>query len=171
MICSDGHFPEVARTLALKGAELILKPTLQPPWIGGARNHDEIAVTRASENQLYLVSVNQPSPMGMGHTMAVDPEGRTLEKLEDSEAFLMIRIDFDEVRRVREQGSFGMFCFLKMLKEFVEAGVPLEEIYRKGVAKAPVFSTFRHPAPRTPAELRRGQEGSATNCFANTGES
>ncbi|MBI5014823.1 MAG: carbon-nitrogen hydrolase family protein [Deltaproteobacteria bacterium] len=162
MICSDGHWPEVARSLALNGAELILKPTLQPHWIGGARNHDDIAVTRAVENQLYLVSVNQPTPVGMGRTLAVDPEGRTIETLGESEAFTVLRISFDEVRRVREHGSFGMFCFLKMLREFSEAGLPLEEIYRQGVANAPVFSTLHSPSPRTPDQIRRPDNAAAS---------
>jgi formamidase len=155
MICTDGHWPEVARSLALNGAELIVKPTLQPHWIGGVRNHDDIAVTRATENQLYLVSVNQPAPMGMGHTIAVDPEGRTLEALGECESFTMIEVRFDEVRRVREYGSFGIFCFLKMLREFTEAGVPLDAVYRNGVSRAPIYASLSGSAPKAPVAIRR----------------
>ncbi len=48
MICWDVTFPEVARALALKGAEMILMPI----W-GGNIN---LARARAIENQIYLIS-------------------------------------------------------------------------------------------------------------------
>ncbi len=48
MICWDVHFPEVARTLALRGAEVIFMPI----WGGNIT----LAQARAIENQVYLVS-------------------------------------------------------------------------------------------------------------------
>lgn len=53
MICFDNYFPEVARVLGLKGAELVLSPlygdTLIPQW--------EIKMkARAIDNSMYIAS-------------------------------------------------------------------------------------------------------------------
>jgi hypothetical protein len=101
-------YPEAARNLALKGAEVILKPTLQGEWIGGIRNHTHIAITRAIENQCFVVSISQPSPLGMGNSVAVDPEGRIIEELGTTESFTFVYLNLNEVRRVREAGLAGM---------------------------------------------------------------
>ncbi len=155
MICSDGHWPEAARNLVLKGAEVIIKPTLQGHWIGGTRNHTEIAVTRAVENQCYLVSINQPSPLGMGDSLAVDPEGRIIERLGSSESFTMVYLNIEELRRIREMGFAGMFSFIKMLKELKEMGRPVDECYTRGLTEAPIYQTFKNPNPKTPAEIKK----------------
>ena len=56
MICYDREFPESARILALKGAEVILTPNacnLEPSRLGQFR-------TRAFENNVAMVMVNYP---------------------------------------------------------------------------------------------------------------
>lgn len=155
MICSDGHTPEVARNLALNGAELILKPTFQGFWIGGLRNLVPFTQVRAVENQCYIVSVNQATPMGMGHSMICDPEGRIVEELESAESFTIVNLNLDEVRRSREQGFAGCFPLLKMLRDAKEQGLPLDECYQRGIANAPVYETLAGPAPKTPDQIAR----------------
>ncbi len=54
MICWDVHFPEVARNLANKGAEIIALPI----WGGDPK----LARARAIENQVYLVTSTYTSP-------------------------------------------------------------------------------------------------------------
>jgi len=155
LICADGHYPEAARNLALKGAEVIIKPTLQGDWIGGQRNNIPIAITRAVENQCFVLSINHPNPIGMGHSVAIDPEGRIIEELGDSESFTIVYLNLEEVRRVREYGSMGMFGFLKMLKEFKESGKSVDECYQVGIEEAPIYQTFEKPNAKTPAEIRK----------------
>ncbi len=60
MICFDRHFPEVCRTLRLKGANLILHPTATD-WFTPNTEHINHAMmrTRAYENRCYVLSVNQ----------------------------------------------------------------------------------------------------------------
>jgi predicted amidohydrolase len=54
MICFDWIFPEVARTLALKGAEIIAHPSnLVMPYCQDA------LVTRCLENRVYVVTANR----------------------------------------------------------------------------------------------------------------
>ena len=54
MICYDWRFPEAARTLALKGADLIVCPSnlVTPIW-------DKVMPARAVENKVYLAVANR----------------------------------------------------------------------------------------------------------------
>ncbi len=64
LICYDVNFPEVARSLALKGAEVLIHPTSDTfPYVKNAR---------AYENTAYFVSANIP-PAGL--SMIVDYRG------------------------------------------------------------------------------------------------
>lgn len=77
MICYDTRFPEVARSLALKGADLIIVPTAWPfPRV----EHWQILTrARAIENQCYLVGANRVGMDGSavfcGNSRIVDPHG------------------------------------------------------------------------------------------------
>ncbi len=100
MICYDMGFPEVARMLALKGAELIICPSA---WC--EQDHDvwDInAPARALENTVFLAAVNRYGReedlyMG-GHTLACDPRGRVLaEVTPDGEGMLVVDVDLAQV--------------------------------------------------------------------------
>jgi predicted amidohydrolase len=65
MICYDVFFPEPARQLALRGAEIILLPI----W-GGDQT---LATARAIENQIFLVASGYDHP-----TYIMDPTGKRL---------------------------------------------------------------------------------------------
>ena len=164
MICADCEYPEAGRMLALKGAEVIIKPTLQPVWIGGLRNNMPIMITRAVENACFFLTINQPNPDGMGHSGAVDPEGRILEELGDCEAFTVVYLDLDQVRRVREQGSFGLFSFFKMLKAYKEAGAQVDECYLNGIENAPLYETLKTPFAQLPTDVQRWDSQTGQCC-------
>lgn len=154
MICADHAVPEVARNLAFNGAEIILNPTCQGIFIGGLRHLVPLTQVRATENQCYVVAVNQASPPGMGHSLVCDPEGRILEELESPESFAIVSLNLDEVRRVREHGSFGISNqFLKMVRDCQEEGGRLDACYRRGLQNAPVFDTLSGRAPKTIDEI------------------
>jgi predicted amidohydrolase len=65
MICWDSEYPDPARALALKGAEIILLPI----WDG----EPTLVKARALENHLFLVASSYGSP-----TQILDPEGKQL---------------------------------------------------------------------------------------------
>jgi formamidase len=155
MICADVQIPEPARNLALNGAEIILKPTCQGFFIGGLRNGVPITQTRTFENQCFLVSVNQSSPEGMGHSHICDPEGRVLEELESTEAFTWVTINLDDVVRARQHGVLGCYPYLKMLRECQEKTGALAACYERGLANSPVFEKITGKAPESPAEITR----------------
>ena len=77
LICFDIEFPEVARTLALKGADLILVPDGNMDF--SASVHRQMIPVRALENQLHIVMVNRVGQGGSyafgGESQAADPFG------------------------------------------------------------------------------------------------
>lgn len=69
MICYDREFPESARILMLKGAEIILTPNaceLEVNRIGQFR-------ARAFENMVGVAMANYATPQQNGHSVAFDP--------------------------------------------------------------------------------------------------
>ena len=68
MICYDGHFPEVARILALRGAEIIFFPALQRRL--GERKCALQVAARAMDNAVYVAR----SSYGVGKGVAWTPE-------------------------------------------------------------------------------------------------
>lgn len=84
MTCYDGHFPEVARILALNGAELVLFPSLQRRL--SAADVELQVRARAVDNGLFLarasyghgVEVAWMPGMAPGKTCIVDYEGTVL---------------------------------------------------------------------------------------------
>ncbi len=80
MICYDLRFPELCRTLVLKGATAVIVSAQWPK----IRIHrwDILAQARAIENQIYLIACNrcgkENSTVFGGHSLIVDPMGEVL---------------------------------------------------------------------------------------------
>jgi predicted amidohydrolase len=85
MICADGRMPEIARTLAIRGAWLVLDPTA---WVafGGSyetmRNPqvDYMMRVRAKENGIWIAAADKCGSEHravhyVGHSMIVAPDG------------------------------------------------------------------------------------------------
>jgi formamidase len=106
MICYEGWFPEVARGLALKGAEAILQPsaTTTPD------REEELVLARANAivNQCYVLNVNGATTIGGGRSVGVDPEGRMLFQGGSGEELIPEVIDLARSTTVRERGTRGM---------------------------------------------------------------
>lgn len=154
MICYDAMFPEVARTLAWLGAQVIIKPTLQDDSEGGLRARIPIDQTRAMEDQCWIVDCNAAAPMGNGHSCIIDPEGRVIEKLGTSEAFTTAVIDLSQTRRVREYGSFaGGFTFLRYWA-YENKNLKTFPPYSKGIANGPVFKTLSPGYVGNPSQIK-----------------
>lgn len=105
IICYDLGFPEAARILALKGAELILCPSA---WCAEDMDvwHTNVPC-RALENTCFVAAVNRFGREGEdlympGHSMVCGPRGHRLAYAEEeAETILYADIDFDEVRTNR----------------------------------------------------------------------
>jgi predicted amidohydrolase len=106
MLGWDMAFPEVARGLALDGAEILC---LCANW---ERPHTEewnaFALARAFENSVFVAAANrigeEPSYTFFGQSMIVGPRGEVYSSIsEEIEGYALARVDLDEVRRLREE--------------------------------------------------------------------
>jgi predicted amidohydrolase len=88
LICYDMVFPEAARCLALKGADLVFHPTLG----GAAIGDDDISLaafrTRAAENFVYLVVAMR----GSG-SMIISPRGKVIATATEPDGLAIAEID------------------------------------------------------------------------------
>ncbi|RED60383.1 carbon-nitrogen family hydrolase [Cohnella lupini] len=103
MICYDIRFPELARKLALDGAQILFVPAEWPhPRLHHWRT---LLQARAIENQMYVVSCNTVGDSGgssfFGHSMVIDPWGEVLAEAEEEETILVAEIDLGLVNEVR----------------------------------------------------------------------
>jgi predicted amidohydrolase len=123
-ICYDMWFPEVARTLAWMGAEVILQPTMTPT----SDRELELVMARANAlfNQCYFVSVNGVGIWGGGRSTIIDPDGRVLQEASTNQTFMTEMLDLDHTTRTREYGTLGLAQTLKQLRD-AEVSFPLYE--------------------------------------------
>lgn len=113
IICYDLRFPEAARTLALKGADIICLPTNWP--IGAESSAEHIAATRAWENRVFLVAVNRVGAERgfrfIGRSRIVGPDGELASAEHDQRAVLYAEFNPTAARDkqvVRIPGEYEM---------------------------------------------------------------
>ena len=102
MTCYDLRFPEVARTLVDAGADVLVVPS---EWVRGPlkEHHWETLLTaRAIENTVYVVAADHPTPIGIGHSMVVDPAGVKVASVGTDAGIAVARMDPAVIGRVRE---------------------------------------------------------------------
>jgi len=81
-VCYDQFFPEVARQLTFNGAEVLLKPTIFPPYPQHMANepydwYTTVNKMRSIENMVYGLNANGAK---YGNSMIVDYLGRIIAK-------------------------------------------------------------------------------------------
>lgn len=115
MICFDREFPESARILMLKGAEVIIAPNACPMEL----NRLSALRTRAYENKVAIATCNYPKgqPDCNGHSTVFDgvawlrdePGVRDMCILEapEEEGIYLAEIDMDMLRDYREHEVMG----------------------------------------------------------------
>jgi len=101
IICYDLRFPEVTRTLALHGADLVALPTNFP--MAAKVQTEVITLGRAAENRIYLLCANRVGKERTGEfcgwSQIVDPYGKRLaEAGETEEALLVAEVDVEKAR-------------------------------------------------------------------------
>jgi omega-amidase len=97
LICYDIRFPEMARKLALDGAELILVPAVFNRLTGPAHWH-LMNRARAVENQLFIAAAAQgfsreSQVPGYGHSLVVGPWGDILAEAGEEEEIIFADLD------------------------------------------------------------------------------
>ena len=110
MICFDRLFPEAARVLMLKGAEIILNPNSCPM----DENHTSALRTRAFENMVGVALANYAAPEDDGHSVAFDAVAYGFGKdVEDGAA-----VDPTIVRAGGDEGTYLAAFDLERIREF-----------------------------------------------------
>ena len=101
MTCYDLRFPELARALVDRGAEVLVVPAA---WVAGPRKVDHwttLLRARAIENTVYVVGVGQPGPRYTGHSMVVGPLGDVLVEAGAEAVTLRAALDLATVAQAR----------------------------------------------------------------------
>jgi omega-amidase len=104
-ICYDLRFPELARRLAVEGAEILVVPG---EWPKPRQEHWRTLLrARAIENQLFLVSANCCGQVGkldfFGMSMIIDPKGEVLAEAGYDPQDITATLDFALMEEWRGQ--------------------------------------------------------------------
>ena len=103
MTCYDLRFPELARELVRRGAQLLVVPSA---WVAGpakVQHWRTLVRARAIENTVFVVAAAQPGPRYTGHSLVVDPLGDVLAEAGEGTAVLRATLDrevLDEARQI-----------------------------------------------------------------------
>jgi predicted amidohydrolase len=104
MICYEIRFPEIARYLMQKGAEMLVIPAEFPKE---RIDHWKVLLrARAIENQCYVLGANCVGGGYPGNSMIIDPWGNVLVEAGKTQEVIMAEIDLEEVKRIREEFPF-----------------------------------------------------------------
>jgi len=99
-ICFDLRFPELFRAYAVDGVNLFLVPSAWPA--SRAYAWELLTKARAAENQAYLLAVNHAEEPFGAASLALDPLGMELTRLE-SEGVRVVELTPDLPKRLREE--------------------------------------------------------------------
>ena len=106
-ICYDLRFPELYRSLARRGAQVLCVPSAFPAYTGAA-HWESLLRARAVENGCFVIAPGQvgehlPGRACFGHSMIVDPWGTVLAEVQDGAGFCIADLDLGRVAAVRAQ--------------------------------------------------------------------
>ncbi len=130
IICYDGDFPELSRVLALKGAEIITRPSalLRSFEIWELTNK-----ARAYDNHVYVLAANAVGADAannyyFGHSMIVSPIAQTLALGRGGEEIIATKLDPNPIKYV-SYGTKSPMIFdhiedrnVKVYKEILQEG-------------------------------------------------
>jgi predicted amidohydrolase len=100
--CYDLRFPEMARALVDRGADVLV---VSSAWVAGPHKEmhwEALLRARAIENTCYVLGSNQPPPLSVGLSMILDPMGLTAAACVGAEGLALHRLEPTHLRHVRE---------------------------------------------------------------------
>lgn len=103
MTCYDLPFPELALSLALSGAEILVLPTA---WVRGPMKEHHWATllaARALDTTCYIVAAGECGNRNIGQSRIIDPLGTTLAGAADRPQMIFADVSVDYLRQVRER--------------------------------------------------------------------
>jgi len=102
MICYDLRFPEMSRSLAVAGSEILVAPSA---WVKGDMKEEHwltINKTRAIENGCYVVAPDQVGNIYCGRSVIVDPYGKVLVDMKKKQGIAYADIDLKKIKQTRK---------------------------------------------------------------------
>lgn len=118
MICYDNEFPEMARALAQRGAEVILSPTAN--MVPNAERQILQIRARALDNQRFVVCINragsEDSLHYCGSSVVSGPDGEVIGSLGADAGSMVVDIDLGRINE-----SLGHQDYLKDLRSITKA--------------------------------------------------
>jgi len=103
LICFDMRFPEAARSLALKGADILLIPTNWPE--GAEVSADHICIARAAESRVFVMAANRVGVENgftfLGRSKIIHPTGKILAQAGSEPVTILAELDLAEARTKR----------------------------------------------------------------------
>jgi predicted amidohydrolase len=101
MICFEHAFPDVATTLALRGAQILVIPSAVP--VGYEHLLTLRTRARAQDNQVFAVGCNLAGNSFCGRSLIADPRGDVLAEAGPEETVLRATLDLAAIDRERER--------------------------------------------------------------------
>lgn len=101
MTCYDLRFPEVARSLVDAGTDALVVPA---EWVRGPLKEHHwttLLAARAIENTVYVVAADHPTPIGVGHSQIIDPQGVVLAGVGTAPGIAVAVVERSAIDRVR----------------------------------------------------------------------
>lgn len=102
MTCYDLRFPDLARTLVMEGADVLVAPSA---WVAGPlkeRHWEMLLAVRALENTCYMVGVSACGGRNIGNSMVVDPLGVAVARAAEGPALIYAELESDRIKNARE---------------------------------------------------------------------
>lgn len=144
LICFDMRFPEPARVLALRGAELIVLPTNWPE--GAETSAEHVAIARAAENRVFFATCNRVGEENgfrfIGKSKIVHPSGKVIAAAGTEEEIILADIDLAEARIKRNvmiPGKYETEVFESRRPELYQDIVPSNEQEMQLAPEAPAI--------------------------------
>ncbi|MFZ5967564.1 MAG: carbon-nitrogen hydrolase family protein [Bacillota bacterium] len=102
IICYDGDFPELSRVLALKGAEIITRPSA---LLRSYEIWEMVNKARAYDNHVYMLAANSIGPDAgknyyFGHSMIVSPIAQVIALARGTEEIIAAKLDPNPIQYV-----------------------------------------------------------------------
>jgi predicted amidohydrolase len=102
MICYDLRFPEMSRSLAVSGSEVLVVPSA---WVKGEMKEEHwltMNKTRAIENGCYVIAPDQVGNIYCGRSVVVNPYGKILLDMKKKQGIGFANIELKKIKQIRK---------------------------------------------------------------------